>query len=115
MRLSEFRDEQAIEVVARLMGPMSNIAANAQNAEARSRGAAQFAAALLKNCPRDVMDILAILSGKEPEAYHCTAASVLADVLDMLSDPELTRLFGLQSKTEASSGSASESIEAPGA
>lgn len=107
MRLSDFHDEQAIEVVARLLEPISRIAGNAENARAKGDNLAAFAGALLRNNPRDVMEMLAILSGKESADYHCTAASVLADVFQMLSDPELLRLFGLQSKTAVSSGSAS--------
>lgn len=113
MRLSEFQDEQAIEVVAKLLAPIGRIAANAKNMEAKGKSAAEFAGALLQNSPKEVLTMLAVLSGQEPAQYHCTAASVLADVFQMLSDPELMQLFGLRSRKAASSGSASESTEAP--
>lgn len=114
MRLSEFKDEKAIEVVADLLGPIGRIAANAKNAEAKGKSAAEFAGALLRNNPRDAMELLAILDGQDPADYHCTAAGILAGLLDMLNDPELMRLFGLRSGKGASSGSASENTGAPG-
>lgn len=117
MKLSEFQDEKAIQVVAKLLGPIGRIAANGKNARAKEankeENVAQFVGALLENNPRDVMAILAILDDQDPETYHCTAASVLVDALNMCSDPELMQLFGLQSKTAASSGSALESTKAP--
>ena len=73
----------------------------------------EFASAMLQNSPKDVMDMLAILHEKDPKDYHCSAATVLMDVFNMISDPELLALFGLQRQTTASSGSASENIEAP--
>lgn len=112
MKLSDFRDEKAIEVVADLLGPISKIVANKETAAAKDKGMIEFAAAMLRNSKRDVMDMLAILSGQKPEDYHCTAATVMKDVLDMFSDPELMQLFGLQRQTAGSSGSASESTEA---
>lgn len=113
MRLSEFKDEKAIEVVAKLLEPISEIAANAKNAQGKGKNVAAFASALLQNNPKEVLAMLAILDGQDPAGYHCTAASVFADVFDMLNDPELMQLFGLRSGNTASSGSASENIEAP--
>ena len=114
MRLSDFKDEKAIEVVADLLVPIGNIARNEEVAKARKKKGGtllDFASAMLKNNKTDVLAILAILSGQKPEEYHCSAASVLVDVMEMLNDPELMQLFGLRSKTAPSSGSASESTE----
>lgn len=113
MRLSEFKDEKGIEVVAKLLVPIGNIAANKDNATARGKNVSAFASSILQNNTRDVMDMLAILDDKNPEEYHCTAATVLMDVFNMMSDPDLLMLFGLQRQTAASSGSASETTEAP--
>ena len=111
MRLSEFKDEKGIEVVAQLLVPISKIFSNKENAAIQKRLKDQggsmldFASAMLRNSPRAVMDMLAILDGKDPEHYHCSAATALRDVFNMISDPELLSLFGLQSQTPVSSGS----------
>lgn len=112
MRLSDFKDERAIEVVADLLEPIEKIARNPETAKAKGGSMLSFARAMLKNNKRETMDMLAILSGVDPKDYHCTAASVMVDTLDMLNDPDLMQLFGLQRQTAASSGSASESTEA---
>lgn len=113
MKLSDFKDEKAVETVAKLLIPISRIAANRENAAAKGKNLLEFASAMLQNNRREVMDMLAILNDKEPEAYHCTAATVLVDVFTMISDPEMLALFGLQRQTPASSGSALETTEAP--
>lgn len=112
MKLSEFKDEKGIEVVANLLTPLSNIVRNPETASARNKGVMEFVAAMLRNSPGEVKTMLAILADEDPAQYHCSAASVLADALNMLNDPELLQLFGLQSETAASSGSASETTEA---
>jgi len=116
MRLSNFKDEKAIEVVAALMEPIGNIASNPENKKVQEEGntMAHVAGAFLRNNPKDVKTILAILDDKDPTDYHCTAASVLADALDLFSDPDFMALFGLQRQTSASSGSALENTEAHG-
>lgn len=112
MRLSEFKDEKGIEVVAKLLTPISRIAENKANADASGKSMLAFASSMLQNNASDVKEMLAILDDKDPTEYHCTAATVLGDVFNMISDPELLELFGLRSQNPASSGSASESTEA---
>ncbi len=113
MKLSEFKDEKAIEVVAALLGPISKISANPNNQKARSEGknAVAFAQAILKNNAADVKDMLAILNGEDPKNYHCTAGTLIKDVFTMASDPDLMALFGFQSKIPPSSGSALENTK----
>lgn len=107
MRLSDFKDEKAIEIVAKLLVPIGNIAGNAKNVKAKEEGKLAFASALLQNNAKDVMAMFAILNEKDPADYHCDAASVLVETLDMMNDPALMALFGLQGQTQGSSGSAS--------
>ena len=109
MKLSEFKDEKAIEVVAKLLVPIGNIVKNRDNANARGGTQLEFASAILANNPADVKDMLAILNDVDPAEYHCTAATVIFDTMNMLADEELLQLFGLQRQTQTSSTSASES------
>ena len=112
MRLSEFKDEKAIEVVADLLVPIGNIVANPANKEAQAGGKLlALAVSMLKNNATDVKTMLAVLNDADPDEYTCTAATVMRDVVDMLGDPELLRLFGLQSQTSTSAGSASMTSE----
>ena len=111
MRLSEFKDEKAIEVVANLLIPIGNIVANPANEEAKDGGVLKFASEMLKNNTKDAMEILAILADEPVESYTCTGVTVLKDMLNVLSDPDLLELFGLQSQTQTSAGSASMNSE----
>ena len=109
MKLSEFKDEKAIEVVAKLLVPIGRIVSNKDNAKSRGGSNLEFASAILANNPSDVKDMLAILNDVDPSEYHCNAATVIFDVMNMLADEQLLKLFGLQRQTQTSSTSASES------
>ena len=116
MRLSEFKEEKAFEVVAALLDPIGKITQNKENAAFRENGKTlmDFVKAMLKNNAPEVKEILVILDGKTPDTYHCSAATVLRDMFNMLSDPEIMGLFGFQRQNPASSGSALATTEAPG-
>lgn len=120
-RLSEFKDIDGIRLVSRLMLPIGRIVQNKQVKDMRTAAAKEgrdltmleLASAMLEHGAGDVLEMLALLNREEPKEYHCNAATVLADVMQMFADPDLQALFGLQSKIPASSGSAPETIEAP--
>lgn len=120
-RLSDFEDREAIVLVSRIIPPIGRIVQNPAITEARRQAKAEgrplqtadLAGLMLEHGADEILTILALLNGMDPAEYHCTAASVLLDVLTMFGDPDMQALFGLQSKTTASSGSASESTEAP--
>lgn len=112
-KLSDFKDDAAIEVVADLLPYISEIVQNPANKEARGKDAMSFISALLRNNKHAVKGVLAVLNETPVEDYTCTAANILADAVTMLSDPDLLVLFGVQRQTSASAGSASESTEAP--
>ena len=117
MKLSDFKDEKGVEVVAKLLVPVCTIAANPANSEskAKCKNKLEFASAMIQNNPSEVKAMLAILNDVDPKEYHCTGASVMIGLLEMLADPEVMQLFGLQSKMtgQTCSGLRSENIEAP--
>ena len=117
MRLSDFKDEKGVEIVAKLLVPVCMIAANPANAKAKAvcKNKLEFASAMLQNNPSEVMTMLAILADEDPAEYYCTGATVMIGLLEMLADEEVMQLFGLQSKMtgQTCSGSQSETTEAP--
>lgn len=115
MKLSEFKGEKAIEVAAELLLPITKIVANPENAKRQGANKLEFASAMLKNSPSEVMEILAILNRKDGETFQCNGVTAMVGLFELLSDPEMMELFGLQSKTEGQScsGAQSESTEAP--
>lgn len=113
-KLAEFKDEAGLEVAAALLEPISKIAANAANVEARGQSVIEFASAMLRNSPEEVKTILAIMDEQNREEYHYSAGTVLAGLVGILGDPDMMALFGLRSQTPDSSGYALESIGANG-
>lgn len=111
MRLSDFKDEKALEVVAALIDPICEIVQSPENKAARKEAPIKFVQSVLRNSPKAVMAMMAILNDEDPETFHCTSVSVVKNALEMFSDPDLMELFGLQSGTQPSSGSASETTE----
>lgn len=109
-KLSDFKDEQAAVVVAKLLTPIFGILQNAANEKATNKPPIEFVSSILQNSPKETMNIFAILSEVEPEEYHCTGATILKNIVTFASDEELMGLFGLRRQTATSSGSASESI-----
>lgn len=114
MRLSEFSDEKALEVLADLIEPAAEIMADKAIKEAyEAKNAAHAISVAIKNHKRAVISILATLDGTPVEEYHVNVFTLPAKLLEILNDPELTRLFTLQGQTgdAKSSGSASEKTE----
>ena len=98
MKLSEFKGDKGIEVVGKLLLPVSNIAANKEVTKAmRNGGLPQMLSSALINCPKDIREMLAILNDKPVEEYEVNGATILADVFLLFEDEALLRLFGLQS------------------
>ena len=112
MRLSDFKDEKAFEVVADLLDPISKITANPVYTENKPKKALDGARMILKTNPKEIKEVFAILNDKDPKDYHCTAATLLYDIVELFSDRDLLQLFGWQMQTPASSTSASGSTEA---
>lgn len=119
MRLSDFKDERAIDVLADLLEPASAIISNPEVAKVAGKvddglkGKMIFAKAMLKNSKDAVLEILAILNDTPVDEYHCNAATIIKDLLDILSDEELLTVFGLRQKKsdDESSGSVTENTE----
>lgn len=93
MRLSDYKDDAAIELVAELMIPATEIMADESIANAFRSGQPKLMVAktLLKSKAAAVRQVFAILNGVEE--YHCTPISLMKDLLDLLNDPELMELF----------------------
>lgn len=110
-KLSEFQNEDGVVVVAKLLSPIFNIVTKVKDFR-DDMTQIQFVTMMLEKSPKDVMEIFAILSEVPVEEYSCNGASIMRDTITLASDKELMSLFGLQSQTPTSFGSASETTEA---
>ena len=114
MKLSEFRDDAALELIADIIEPATEILADPAIKEAFSRSKMAAIKVAIKNHKNAIREIVARLDGKNPEEYHFTALSLPVKLLSMFNDPDLQQLFTSsgQKEDETACSSASENIGA---
>ena len=114
MKLSEFKDDAALDLIADIIEPATEILVDPAIPEAFSRSKIAAIKVAIKSHKNAMREILARLDGKNPEEYHFTALSLPAKLLTLLNDPELQRLFTSSGQMEdvTACSSASENTEA---
>lgn len=111
-KLSEIKGEDALDVLADLIDPVSEITKDKKFVAAARKGdRLQAAKILLRGHKKPIITVLAILNGEDPEAYAPSLLSLPAMVIELLNDPDLAVLFQ-SGETETPSGSPTEITEA---
>lgn len=114
-RLSEYKDEQALDLLADLIEPASCIIADENVAEALKAGKRMAAVkTAIKGHKPEVMELLAVMEGVPVEEYHCNVLTVPMRLLEILNDEELMAVFTSQVqeiKGKESSGPVMEIIK----
>ena len=114
MKLSEYKDEQALDLLADLIEPATEIIgdANVKNA-VESGQKAKAVAVAIKNHKKAVIAILAALDGVPADEYHCTVLTIPLKLIELFDDPDVVRLFSSAGQKEAPKpyGSHTENIE----
>lgn len=126
MKLSEYRGDDALEVLAELLEPAVEILADADIAAAwrdknpnKTRGQKQLKAVsiAIKKHKEAVIAILAALDHETPDEYRekINVVTLPKKLLEVLNDKDLRNFFTSQEQTKVEpSGSASASTEEPG-
>ncbi len=97
MRLSEIKDEQALDVLADIIEHAAEILSDDEVKRIyREDSKSKLVAYIIKAHKKSVVEIMARLDGKEPEEYSFNLLTLPKKVLEVLSDPELTELFTSQ-------------------
>ena len=114
MKLSEYKDEDALVLLADLIEPLANIFADKKFYKIFQKGnRLEVIKYVLKNKPKQVLAIMARLDGVPPEKYEANIFTLPTKLMEILSDEELMRFFasqGLKMDNE-SFGSVMESTE----
>ncbi len=113
-KLSEIRGEDALDVLADVIEPASEIIADTELRDLiRAKKNLQAVRVGLKNHKSAILKILAVMDGEDVETYAPGFATLPLKLLELLNDPDMQQVFGLQGQTEdgKTSGSATESIE----
>jgi hypothetical protein len=122
MRLSEFKGEEALDVLADIIEPITMIMTDKEIYELAKNQAQpiQYISPMIKNHKPELIQILARLDNKTVEEYNktLTLISLPKQILEMINDPEVQNLFQLQEENpaipSASSSPATENTEAKG-
>ena len=110
-KISEIKGEDALDVLAELIDPFSDIAADQLMVfYLRSDKRAFAVKQALKAHKKAVLKILATLEGKDVETYSPSLIELPMMLLELLNDPDVVAVFR-SAETAASSGSATENTE----
>lgn len=112
-KLSEYKDEEALDLLADLLDPVTEMALDEKFQDAMSGSRIQFVKFAIKNHKESVMQILAVLSGVPREEFHCNVLTLPMMFMEMIKDKDLMSFFKLQGleDSENASGSATENSE----
>jgi hypothetical protein len=116
MKLSEYKNEDALLKLADLLEPISKIATGDAIKKLRGSGASKLKVAqeLLRSNPKEIIEVMAILDDVPVDEYEVNIVTLPVKLVELMNDPEIMSLFKLQgqSSEKTSSGSATENTEA---
>lgn len=97
MRLSDIKDDQALDTLADIIEPVAAILADEKVKEIfRSQPKLKLATYIIKNHKKEVVEIMARLDGEEPENYSFNILTLPLKLMELLNDPALVDLFTSQ-------------------
>ena len=115
-KLSDFKNEEALCLLADILDPMSEIVSDKEIRDLLKTGKGEdrikAVSVMVKNHQKQIVEILARMDGQEPDGYSFGFFTLPGRILEVLNDPELTAFFTdpvIQS-SEQSFGSHPENI-----
>ena len=107
-KLSEYKDEEALDLLANIMEPVTEIIIDKEVVKKFRKNKLSGITHAIKHHKRAVFECLAALNGVDVKDYHCNIISLPKAILEVINDKELIDFFGSQSQEmdEESSGSA---------
>lgn len=114
-KLSDYRDEEALDLLADIIEPATKILADEEVREAYKTGnMLKVASVAIKRHKENVLEIMAAMEGVPRKEYHCNIFTLPARVLEITNDKELMTFFTSQVQEmvqSISSGHATENTE----
>lgn len=114
MKLSEFENEKALDLLADILEPTAEIFTDKELVDyARNGKKIKAINVALKNHQESVIAILAALDGVEPKDYKGNIVTMTVSLLEILNDDDLISVFRSQGQmiSSVASGSATENTE----
>ena len=100
MKISELKGEAALDALADMIEPASEIMTDKAFVDAiKSNDRIKAVKVALKNHKKAIIAILAATEGVKPEEYEVSFITLPIKLLEFLNDPEVTSLFQSQGQT----------------
>lgn len=102
MKLSDYKNEDALDLLMDILEPTARILSDKELAEAvRNRTNKVTAIKIaVKNSKSSVMEILARLNNTPVEKYECNAIQILHQLLELINDEGMMDFFTSQAQTK---------------
>lgn len=114
-KLSELRGEEALDVLADILEPATEIMTDAQMvAYARAGDKIHAVSTAIRNHKKAVIRILAILDGEDPDTYQPPFLAIPVKLLEVFNDPDVVQVFTLQGQTTEGEFSGSATVNTTG-
>lgn len=98
-KLSEYKDGDALDLLADIMEPAVEIMADEEFKAAFEQNRVKAASVAIKRHKNEVMEILARMDGVPVEDFHCNILTLPGRIIEILSDEELLAFFTEQAQT----------------
>ena len=95
-KLSEYKDEEALEVLGNLIEPATEIILDKEVVAKFKQNKLKGIALAIKRHRRAVFCCLAALNGEDEDSYTCNIVSLPKTILDVINDKDLLDFFGSQ-------------------
>ena len=92
MKISEIKGEQAINVLAEIIDPVTKILADEEIKNARNDRIKAIQIALRKY-PKEIIHCLALIEGEDPKTYQPTLLSIPKKLVEITEDEDVKSLF----------------------
>lgn len=95
MKLSEIKGEQALDVLADIIDPLTKICMDEeiQNMVKSKVPTIKLIKPILKNHKKEIVEVLAILDGENPETYEVNVLTLPIKLMELMNDPAFNELF----------------------
>ena len=101
MKLSEYKNEDALDLLADIIDPVSEIMTdNALREAVKGQNKLGVVKAIIKSHKAQILQILATLDGVPVEQYECNVFTLPVRILELVNDKELASFFTSQEWTE---------------
>ena len=112
MKLSEYKGDDALDILADLIEPATEILTDLTVRKLlEKKEFAKATSKAIKNHKKAVTTIVALLQGEDPETYKPNVLTVPAVLLDVLNDPMIMELFFGQEQMSGEDTSFSSAVK----